>query len=94
MAHYGVGPTTGIRFSVNQSTLKVLDPTEQNIAAAWGCTSGNISSATQKIGSDALAQGYNAIRYGSERALWGTNLGILDKFNEILKPVAVTPIHR
>lgn len=71
----------------------MLDLTDPNVAVAWGYKGGNISSATQKIGSDALAQGYNAIRYGSERVPGGTNLAILDKFNEILKPVTVTPIH-
>ncbi|AMO94017.1 hemagluttinin repeat family protein [Collimonas fungivorans] len=91
MAHYGVEPTTGIRFSVNQNSLKVLDLTNSDTAAAWGYKGGSISSTTQQIGTDALAQGYNAIRYGSERATGGTNLAILNNFNQILKPIMVTP---
>jgi filamentous hemagglutinin len=91
MAHYSVDPSTGIRFEVNQGALNVLDLTNPDIAATWGYSGGPITSATQQIGADAAAQGYNAIRYFSERAVGGTNMAVLGDFNQILKPVMVTP---
>ncbi|WP_080436265.1 hemagglutinin repeat-containing protein [Burkholderia ubonensis] len=92
MAHYGVDPTTGIRFSIDQAAVKVLDLTNPSVAATWKYSGGAISSATQQIGADAAAQGYNVIKYFSERAAGGTNLAILGDFNQILKPVMVTPV--
>jgi filamentous hemagglutinin len=91
MAHYGADPSTGIRFEVNQSAMNVLDLTNADTAASWGYAGGPIKSATQQLGSDAAAAGYNAIRYYSERAIEGTNLAVLGDFNSILKPVMVTP---
>jgi hypothetical protein len=41
---------------------------------------------------DAASQGFNAIRYSSERAAGGTNVAIINDFNKILKPVMVTPV--
>lgn len=92
MGHYGIDPTTGIRFTINQNELKLLDLTNQNVATTWGYKGGPISSTTQQIGADAASQGFNAVRYFSERAAGGTNMAIINDFNKILKPVMVTPV--
>jgi filamentous hemagglutinin len=92
MAHYGVDPTTGVRFSVDQSAINVLDLTDPNIASSWGYSGGPITSATRQIGLDAADSGDNAIRYFSERAPGGTNLAILNNYNSILKPVMISPV--
>ena len=90
LAHHGVQPSTGIRFSVNQDALRVLDLTDPNIANAWGYSGGPITSSTQAIGSRAAQSGYNAIRFSSERAP-GVNMVIIQDFNNVLKPVMVSP---
>jgi filamentous hemagglutinin len=76
---------------VDQSALNVLDLTNPELAAKYGYSGGPISSATQAIGNQASASGYNAIRYFSERVSGGTNLAILDNYNDILHPIMVTP---
>ena len=90
LAHHGVAPTTGIRFSVNQDALRVLDLTDASVARAWGYKGGPISSHTQALGTSAANQGYNAIRFTSERAV-GSNLVVIRDFNDVLRPVMVTP---
>ncbi len=90
LAHHGVAPTTGIRFSVNQDALRVLDLTDASVARAWGYKGGPISSHTQALGTSAANQGYNAIRFTSERAA-GNNLVVIRDFNDVLRPVMVTP---
>ena len=93
LAHHGVQPSTGIRFSVNQDALRVLDLSEPGVARAWGYSGGPISSSTRTIGARAAQSGYNAIRYSSERAA-GTNMVIIRDFNDVLKPVMVSPAAR
>jgi len=66
---------------------RLLNDTDPN-----GNKGGPISSTTQKIGTDAAANGFNAIRYFSERASGGTNMAIINDFNKILKPVMATPV--
>lgn len=90
MAHHGVATSHGIRFEVNSSAVKMLDLTDPRIANEWGYRGGPISSATKSIGDNARSAGYNAIRFSSERAP-GSNLAILDDFNEILKPRMISP---
>ncbi|WP_409301924.1 hypothetical protein, partial [Pseudomonas sp. KCJK8993] len=92
MAHHGVKPTHGIRFKVDASKAKVLDLTDPAIAKEWGYNGGPITSKTQQIGMDAKDQGYNVIRFGSERDPGGVNQAVLDNFNEILTPQIVTPV--
>jgi filamentous hemagglutinin len=96
MNHYGVDPTTGIRFSIDMSKAKVLDLTDPGIAKQWGYTGtgGEKSVQMQKIGVDAKANGYNVIRFNSERAAGGTNFAVLDNFNQVLKPQMVTPVSK
>ena len=92
LAHHGVDATHGIRFDLNANAMKVLDLTNPEIAGAWRYKGGPISSATQKIGVQAQEQGFNVIRFYSERADSGINNAVLDNFNEILRPVSVTPV--
>ncbi|MCU7647287.1 RES family NAD+ phosphorylase [Pseudomonas aestus] len=92
MAHHGVKPTHGIRFNVDASKAKVLDLTDPAVAKEWGYNGGPITSKTQQIGMDAKDQGYNVIRFGSERDPGGVNQAVLDNFNEILTPQIVTPV--
>jgi filamentous hemagglutinin len=91
LAHHGVEPSTGIRFSINQDALRMLDLTDPNIASVWGYSGGPISSSTQAIGARAAQSGYNAIRYSSEQAA-GTNIVVIQNFNDVLRPLMVSPI--
>ena len=91
LAHHNVDPSTAIRFSGNSDAMHVLDLTDPDTAAAWNYTGGPITPATQAIGTQASAQGYNAIRFYSERAPGTVNYAILDDYNNILTPVAVSP---
>lgn len=90
LAHHGATPAQGIRFSINTNKLKVLDLTDPKTAAKFGYEGGPISSTTQSIGAKAKSQGYNAIRFKSERGP-GNNLAVLDDFNEVLTPQMVSP---
>ncbi|NBF11540.1 PAAR domain-containing protein [Pseudomonas sp. Fl4BN1] len=92
LAHHGATPTHGIRFNVNASKAKVLDLTDPAVAKEWGYNGGPISAKTQQIGVDAGDQGYNVIRFGSERDPGGVNHAVLDNFNEILTPQMITPV--
>ncbi len=91
LAHHNVDPSTAIRFSTNNDAMNVLDLTDPETAAAWNYTGGPITPATQEMGTQASTQGYNAIRFYSERAPGTANYAILDDYNEILIPVAVSP---
>lgn len=72
--------------------MKILDLTDAQVAADWNYKGGVISSTTQSIGIHAQEQGFNVIRFYSERANGGINNAILDDFNEILKPIIITPV--
>lgn len=92
LAHHGVDASHGVRFVLDKGSMKVLDLTDPATAKAWRYEGGPISSTTQEIGVKAQGQGYNVIRFYSERANGGINNAILDNFNEILQPVFVTPV--
>lgn len=92
LAHHGVDATHGIRFELNASAMNVLDLTNPKIAGAWGYKGGPISSTTQQIGVQAQEQGFNVIRFYSERSNSGINNAVLDNFNQILRPVSVAPV--
>jgi hypothetical protein len=92
LAHYGIEATTGIRFELNSEKMKILDLTNPAISQKYGYTGGPISSKTQALGQTALENGYNAMQYPSERASGGTNIAILNDFNEILQRAFITPI--
>ena len=72
--------------------MNVLDLTDPEIARTWGYNGGPISSETKMIGAQAQNEGFNVIRFPSERANGGVNNAILDNFNEILKPINVSPV--
>ena len=92
MIHHGIDPTTGIRFTMNGSAMKILDLTDPKIAASYGYNGGPITDHTRAIGEAALKNGYNVIRYRSERDPNGINNAVIADFNDILKPQIVTPI--
>ena len=94
MLHHGIDPTTGIRFKMNASAMKVLDLTDSKIAESYGYKGGPITDKTRAIGEAALKNGYNVIRYRSERNPTGINNAVISDFNEILKPQIVTPIKK
>ena len=91
LAHHGATPTHGIRFDFNASSANILDLTDPNIAKAFNYNGGPISSATQQIGVQAREQGFNVIRFGSQRDPGGINNAVLDNFNELLVPQFVSP---
>ena len=72
--------------------MNVLDLTDSKVANAWGYNGGPISSATQAIGAEARLQGFDVIRFYSERAPGAVNYAILDNYDKILEPVMVTPV--
>jgi filamentous hemagglutinin len=92
MSHYGVDPSTGIRFSIQTTELKILDLTIPSIAKQWGYIGGDKSLQMQRLGEKAKESGFNAIRFGSEREFGGVNIAVLNDFNKVLKPEMVTPV--
>ena len=79
-------------FNLNKNAVRLLDLTDPKIALEWGYDGARISTMTKAIGADAKSQGFNVIRFNSERAANGVNHAILNNFNEILRPVAVSPV--
>jgi hypothetical protein len=91
LSHHGLTPTHGIRYSVDSQKLRVLDLTDPSVAAKYGYKGGKNSPNTQALGPRAIQDGYNAIRFASERGD-GNNLAVLKDFNEVLKPEMISPI--
>jgi hypothetical protein len=91
LANYNAEPFMAINFSTNSGAANVLDLTNPDIASAWGYEGGPITPATQSIGSQASAQGYNVIQYYSLRAPGTINYAVLNNYNDILTPVAISP---
>jgi hypothetical protein len=91
LAHHGANPIDAIRYDFNVSQANILDFTNPDVANAWNYNGGSISSVTRQIGIDARQQGYNVIRYYSERAPGGINNAVLDNFNELLIPQMISP---
>jgi hypothetical protein len=92
LAHHGMDAKYSIRFELNQDAMNVLDLTDPSIANAWNYKGGPITSETQALGLKAQEQGFNLIRFYSERTNGGVNNAVLDNFNEILKPLNVSPV--
>jgi hypothetical protein len=93
MGHYGINPSTGLRFSIQKEKMKVLDLTKPSVAKQWGYAGGEKTLQMRELGEHAKAKGFNAIRFNSERAD-GVNIAVLDDFNKLLKPEMVTPISK
>lgn len=53
---------------------------------------GPLSSTTKQIGVQAQEQGFNVIRFYSERSNSGMNNAVLDNFNQISRPVSVAAV--
>lgn len=96
LSHHGIDATHGIRYELNRDAMKVLDLTDPNVARSFSYKGGPITAETQAIGLQAQEQGFNVIRFYSERAKdsGGINNAVLDNFNEILRPVLVAPVKR
>lgn len=92
LAHHGVKPVHGIRLDLDSSKMRVLDFTDPHTASNFGYSGGPITGKTQALGDEALKLGYNVIKYPSMRDPGGINYAILDDFNEIVKPVMVSPV--
>lgn len=91
LIHHGAEPSMAIRFDINRSEANVLDLTNPSIADAWGYVGGPITPQTQAIGHNATSNGYNVIRFYSERTPGEVNYAVLDDFEKILTPTAVSP---
>lgn len=91
LAHHGATASTGIRFSIDRNAAQMLDFTNPAVADAWDYHGGPITPETQALAETAMRQGYNAIRFPSERALGGVNIAVLDNHNQILRPEMVAP---
>ena len=92
LAAHGASATHSIRYNVDLSEQKMLDLTDPKVAAEWGFSSKQTSTADcQKIGEVARSQGYDVIKFQAYRGE-GTNYAIFDNFNDILSPMMVTPI--
>lgn len=71
--------------------MRTLDFTNPALADAWGYHGGPITPEMQALAERAMRQGYNVIRFPSERAPGGVNNAVLDNHNEILQPEMVAP---
>ncbi|HQX06552.1 MAG TPA: DUF637 domain-containing protein [Zoogloea sp.] len=94
MNHYGVDPSTGIRFSIDPSKVKLLDLTNPDVAMKWGYLGGEKTAQMQQLAGKAKANGYNAIRFVSERASGGVNIAVISEYNDVLKPQMITPVKK
>ncbi len=92
LAHHRMDAKYSIRFDLNKNAMNVLDLTDPKIASARNYKGGPITSATQEIGLKAQGQGFTVIRFYSERANGGINNAGLNNFNDILKPINVSPV--
>jgi hypothetical protein len=92
VAHHGVVPTTGIRFELNLEEARILDLGDAAVADRYGYLAPDVADdATRSIGSQAVADGYNTIRFPSLRGE-GSNYAVLDDFDTVLSPQMITPV--
>jgi hypothetical protein len=87
--HKRVGVIT-FRFTFNKSAAKILDLTDPKIAKEWGYPGGEQTEEMKAIGPRAMKEGYNAIRFKSERGE-GYNYAVLKKFRKLLKIEMLVP---
>ena len=90
LAHHGATGSHTIRYNLNLSKARVLDFTDPSVAKAWGYSGGNITPATQALGTQAIDAGYNVIKFPSLRGS-GTNFGVLSNFDDLLSPQMIVP---
>lgn len=88
--HDNVGEFT-IRFNFDDESAIILDLTEQDIANEWGYKGGEDYLVPQQIAINAQEEGYNVIRFPSERGQ-GNNLVIFKDFDTILSPQMISPV--
>ena len=91
LTHHGVSLTHAIRYKINDRQANILDLTNPEIAKKWNYFGGEITNTTRNIGQIAKDQGFNVIKYNSERFNGGINHAVLSDFKEILKPEIVIP---
>lgn len=93
MSHYGNDVSNAIRYTINPNAAKVLELTDPEIAKAWGYVGSNSRALAIPIVERAKAEGYNAIRFYSERSALGEiNNAVLCDWNKVLIPQMVTPV--
>jgi RHS repeat-associated protein len=90
VAAHGSSYTYVIRFDMNLNGQRVLDLTRPAIAEAWGYNSTLNYTSTQAIAQRASQQGYTVIAYPAVQGA-GTNFAVLRQFNEILRPMGISP---
>lgn len=86
LAHDSATPSQILRMNFDSSKASILVLTDPAIARAYNYTGGPISSLTQQIGVDARQQGFDVIRFYSERDSGGINNAVLANFNDLLTP--------
>ncbi|SHO58962.1 hypothetical protein [Vibrio quintilis] len=90
LAHHNADSTHAIRYTINNEQAKVLDLTDPQVAKEWGYAGGEITDQTKLIGQKAQEQGFNVIKFNSERSD-GVNLAVIGDFKEVLTPEIVVP---
>ena len=88
LSHYNVQASHTIRYTINSDKIKILDLSNEKIAAEWKYKGGEKQQDYIKMGEQAKKQGYNAIKFPSERGP-GENIVVLKDFHEILQPKMV-----
>ncbi len=87
--HHGAIATHTIRYTIDTNQLRILDLTKPKIAAAFDYFP-SMSDKYPQLRAKAIEQGYNAIKYPSERHAGNINLALLKDFDK-LKPQMVVP---
>ena len=93
IGHHGTEASHVIRYQVDLSETKVLDLSDPKVANKWNYkrNSSNDYTDSKVLSKQAQEQGYEAIRFPSERGA-GNNLVIFKNFDEILSSQAVSPV--
>jgi hypothetical protein len=88
---HGVDSTNAIRYTIDFNNAKVLDLTDTGIANEWGYTGGAITDKMKALGNRVQDNGFNVIKFTSERNPYGINHAVLDDFEKVLIPEIVVP---
>lgn len=65
--------------------------TDPKVAQQWGYSGGSITDKTKALGNRAKEQGFNVIKFNSERNTGGVNHAVLGDYDTVLKPQTVVP---
>lgn len=85
-AHSKFNRFYGKQFKINNGSVRILDLTDPEIAEEYGYIDGDITEETKAIGEKAKSEGYNTIKFKSQRGS-GINYAVIDEHNELLTPM-------